>query len=1392
MNKEEVKAKFINLVDIAIYKSNNYYEEDNNDLNDIISYFQDSKSILDDIKGILGIRNNENYIYFNKLLIEVLISLPKEKKMNILYNSDIYIELFKEKVILLRIWQTLTKKDKLKFINDKNKCNDIDFYLINETIKDKSNFKENYILKEIINNEIVRNKIPDLTIDVPYSPSVLNNLDLSNYELCSKLSKKSYTNLLIKSCSILGDFIDLYNSNNKIINLVERNSIIFKNTENKEVAQYLKNNVNMIGKFNNKYLSFFDEKEIEDIFKKKDLSNETFSSILEKMYKLFPDRAEELITENNLSKCVKHSLDIYPFEKISEKNRNNIFNNYHLFNRFIDTIMVEAIINNYEEEEILNFLRNPVFIKDQSSYAIELLLNKLSFKSTFNMLQSKTILDSVSNLNVGMNSNDTIFIKGFLDSPSLIDKTDHNMLFEMLTYLDTKDVIYYIITPYIANHLTSSEIIELSILKGITIDNILSSNVLKDKMKKDDYITYIDRLWLKNVDLNIFKNKELVNILFNLSYDDIDNIDFDEVNYLFETIKMKSLLSKQNSKCTVITYKSVLASYLTFGLDKTIEMVSNGNKCVNLNEVIGIKKEVINERLLLFKEENSTIIQNLHFKIDANLKKITECEDINCFAKAVKKNTYLDNIIYLMLENNYASYNMIIEKFYDYVKYYKIDPYSAKKDLYYFCKSFIEKFINNKGEEYNNEFYAKMFKNFKLKENIIYSKRKQIARDFIERQKNKVFVRALTDANPEDYLYAFVDGFPINDLKHKFIEHLSVEAVDAERIIKDILIPWVEGRFEKDECLNKMGITKPKDYDLYYNYMNNIEHITSINKELLKIKDSHDKKDVIDIMECICYNKPITIKVSAREKKTIKKISTKINSIDGEIYIDKKDVKFTYGNRVDIYNIDDIVEYNKYINIITEILSKTKSFIRKYINTQRVENYYREDYLRKVASEKLFYPLTTKYYELRNRVFSLKDMEKVFNGYKLDKHVKSTPELEDFLFNKHNLIMVAEGYYDGVVDNLGLIICSFKEICEEYKSLYPEQDINLANAEKVVKVINYQLNPISKSIDPDIINSIFDDDYYVDSDVNTRLSNLEYVFKEGFKKISSTIPFISVKENNYEAIIVDNYNQEMFRSQINTNYRIGARGNDFLHYAILNKNGVKVIIKKDEEVIARLLGLRHGNTVFFNKVEGQYDDIYESILHKLASELIMVTKDTNEPIEFVTILINKLLKRSYGIRIDSTICPIIDNPISKEYIDYLEFKKTKYLNTINEDGFYNNYKEKISTILASSAVVDKNNFKYYDAEAKYLRNRNNVLKLSNNLEDYYINKINTIITLCNLEGTSDFVGDIKLSTVDTMYLGDDFVIFLTNNKQLIKYVLPYDKRANNEVDLIIESLKNKL
>ena len=37
-------------------------------------------------------------------------------------------------------------------------------------------------------------------------------------------------------------------------------------------------------------------------------------------------------------------------------------------------------------------------------------------------------------------------------------------------------------------------------------------------------------------------------------------------------------------KYNVITYKSVLAAYLTFGLERTIQMVSEGNKDISLKE----------------------------------------------------------------------------------------------------------------------------------------------------------------------------------------------------------------------------------------------------------------------------------------------------------------------------------------------------------------------------------------------------------------------------------------------------------------------------------------------------------------------------------------------------------------------------------------------------------------------------------------------------------------------------------------------------------------------------------------------------------------------------------------------------------------------------------------
>ena len=48
-------------------------------------------------------------------------------------------------------------------------------------------------------------------------------------------------------------------------------------------------------------------------------------------------------------------------------------------------------------------------------------------------------------------------------------------------------------------------------------------------------------------------------------------------------------------------------------------------------------------------------------KIIANLNEVGYCDDLSDFARKVRKNSYLDNIIYLMLDNDFDTYNNIVD-----------------------------------------------------------------------------------------------------------------------------------------------------------------------------------------------------------------------------------------------------------------------------------------------------------------------------------------------------------------------------------------------------------------------------------------------------------------------------------------------------------------------------------------------------------------------------------------------------------------------------------------------------------------------------------------------------------------------------------------------------------
>ena len=223
--------------------------------------------------------------------------------------------------------------------------------------------------------------------------------------------------------------------------------------------------------------------------------------------------------------------------------------------------------------------------------------------------------------------------------------------------------------------------------------------------------------------------------------------------------------------------------------------------------------------------------------------------------------------------------------------------------------------------------------------------------------------------------------------------------------------------------------------------------------------------------------------------------------------------------------------------------------------------------------------------------------------------------------------------------------------------------------------------------------------------------------------------------------------------------------------------------------ISEILGVRNGNTLYLNQLDGFKDNNYLSLLKGISNEIIKTTKESPEPIEFILIVENDLVTNPNGLVIDRTICPIINYPINTSFKDYEDFKDN--INLINEGELYTNYDDNITTLLANSNIIDKNNFKYYDPQSIYYRQRNNVIKLSNNIGEDYLNKINTIIYLYKLNNPDQNIDDISLKIVDSIYLGDDFVLFVTLKGNIVKYILNYDDRVNKEIDLILSSLKEK-
>jgi hypothetical protein len=432
------------------------------------------------------------------------------------------------------------------------------------------------------------------------------------------------------------------------------------------------------------------------------------------------------------------------------------------------------------------------------------------------------------------------------------------------------------------------------------------------------------------------------------------------------------------------------------------------------------------------------------------------------------------------------------------------------------------------------------------------------------------------------------------------------------------------------------------------------------------------------------------------------------------------------------------------------------------MNEKNVLNTFMPDYLEYVNVSNDIFPISTKYYELNRRPISLQDIVKVFNGCEIN-DLKVTNNLVKFLEHDENLVLVAEGYYDLILDNFGVIISNYKKI-DKLRKEFGISKLNVISANRIMEFITLNDNLLVRNTDDDILKDIYDDNNY-EVNLKGRLNSLGELYRESLKKIYSFVPYVDIVDENYEIKIIDSYSSDILRSVTDSKYKIGLKGESFLRFVISNPKGIMLGVYEDNKLISKILGVRNGNTLFLNKVEGK--KVKEDLIRLFGNKVLDETKDSNEPINFVTIVNNELYGADNEDFIDEVMCPIINNPVDEE-ID------TDY--------------EGNSSIMSSNMVIDKDNFKYYEPTVMYYRKRNNVIKLSNNINDDYLSKIDNILYLCKLDDKNVNIDDIKLSNMDTIFMGDDFVLFKNEKGHIFKYNLNYDKRSINEINILLDSL----
>lgn len=473
---------------------------------------------------------------------------------------------------------------------------------------------------------------------------------------------------------------------------------------------------------------------------------------------------------------------------------------------------------------------------------------------------------------------------------------------------------------------------------------------------------------------------------------------------------------------------------------------------------------------------------------------------------------------------------------------------------------------------------------------------------------------------------------------------------------------------------------------------------------------------------------------------------------------------------------------------------KRKEIVKKII-LEEIEK--RENYYHQIDTMKY-----KKYYEsiARKTPITMKDIYNLVSDIDLDYQLTKDGKLKEnaifikFLLGnskKDNdclLRMVLNKQALGLNDELYQIMNHFDKINtliakDNELSLYSILDVI-----DISKVFLYHLKPDELDITLSTLSKLLKSRKYCTELPEVILKRAMKIHKERKKKNSCAIDFYGgiVDEAKYRVANPDE--EDLLVSGIDTGscFKVGGKGEDFFRFCLTNPRGLVLYIEY-ANIKYVLPGSINGNMLNINSIDPRIEDdaLYRkimSIIEKIAKRII---QDNRNQIEIVT----------------------ITDIHHETYMKNLNYEKINFERFIplNTDVYCDYNKSDVSNYILYKKNMDTK-IQYYDNKDIFYQSRPNpyIFSPTHEYDKERIELILNNIAYSSIEYISHseqeknkhYLYYNKLEVEDFIYIvgSKDWFIGINKKQEIVKYCLPYDKRAMEEFQkysyLVQDILKN--